>query len=175
MRTVHSLTFAGSLLASCGARADPTDHDVKAQPGTGGDAVTTQRDSKPTNAATTRIRLLAGGVEALVRIDDTPAGRDFVASLPLTLTLTDYNSTEKVAMLPRKLTTRGSPAGMDPAIGDFTYYAPWGNLAIFYKDFTYSKGLVPLGRVESGLAGLAQLTGEVKVTIVAYPTLEYAH
>ncbi|MEH7502625.1 cyclophilin-like fold protein [Neobacillus drentensis] len=23
----------------------------------------------------------------------------------------------------------------DPSVGDFTYYSPWGNLAIFYRDF----------------------------------------
>jgi hypothetical protein len=32
-------------------------------------------------------------------------------------------------------------------VGDITYYAPWGNLAIFYRDFGYSPGLVRLGHI----------------------------
>jgi Cyclophilin-like family len=39
----------------------------------------------------------------------------------------------------------GSMAGSDPSIGDIAYYAPWGNLALFYKDFGYSNGLITLG------------------------------
>jgi hypothetical protein len=36
-------------------------------------------------------------------------------------------------------------------VGDIAYYAPWGNLAIFYKDFGYSRGLVKLGRLDSSI------------------------
>ncbi|GAB7216701.1 cyclophilin-like fold protein [Dickeya oryzae] len=55
--------------------------------------------------------------------------------LPLTLKLEDYAGTEKIAYLPRKLTTQGAPAGIDPDVGYLTYYAPWGNLAIFLSGF----------------------------------------
>ena len=64
------------------------------------------------------------------------------------------SATEKISDLPRKLSTRGAPAGIDPDVGDITYYAPWGNLAIFIKDFGYSRGLVKLGRIETGLKAL---------------------
>jgi hypothetical protein len=79
--------------------------------------------------------------------------------------LEDYAQTEKIARLPRKLSTSDAPAGVDPSVGDFTYYAPWGNLAIFYKDFGYASGLVPLGHVDTGLESLARLPAAVKVTI----------
>lgn len=45
--------------------------------------------------------------------------------LPLTLTLEDYASTEKISDLPKRLSTQGAPAGIDPSVGDVTYYAPW--------------------------------------------------
>jgi hypothetical protein len=45
-----------------------------------------------------------------------------------------------------------------------TYYAPWGNLAIFYRDFGYSKGLIRLGRIDSGMEAL-NVQGSVKVSI----------
>jgi len=31
---------------------------------------------------------------------------------------------------------------------------PWGNLALFYRDFTYSDGLIRLGRLDTGAANL---------------------
>jgi hypothetical protein len=43
------------------------------------------------------------------------------------------------------LFTAGAPAGSDPSVGDITYYAP-GNLAIFYRDFGYSRGLFKADR-----------------------------
>ena len=84
--------------------------------------------------------------------------------LPLTLTLEDYAKTEKISNLPRKLTTEGSPAGADPSVGDIAYYAPWGNLALYYKDFGYSDGLILLGELDSGTEALSA-PGAAKVTI----------
>jgi hypothetical protein len=104
---------------------------------------------------TMKIRLTVDGKAIEATLLDNASARDFASLLPLTLTLEDYNSTEKISDLPRKLSTAGAPAGVDPAPGDIAYYAPWGNLAIFYKDFGYSKGLIRLGRIESGLDALA--------------------
>lgn len=96
-------------------------------------------------------------------LNDSKAARDFAALLPLTLTLTDYASTEKVCDLPKQLSREGAPAGFGPSIGDITYYAPWGNLAIFHRDFGYAGGLIPLGKLDSGIDILAR-PGPVRVT-----------
>jgi hypothetical protein len=81
-----------------------------------------------------KIHIRLEGRSLTATLDDSEAARDFLSLLPLTLTLTDYNSTEKVADLPRKLSTKGALAGVDPDMGDIAYFAPWGNLAIFYRD-----------------------------------------
>ena len=83
-------------------------------------------------------------------LNGSKAAQDFASLLPLSLTLEDYASTEKISDLPKRLTTDGAPPGFDPSVGDITYYAPWGNLAIFYRDFEYSSGLVSLGTLASG-------------------------
>jgi len=57
-------------------------------------------------------------------LDNNAAVRDFAALLPLELTLSDYNQTEKIADLPKRLSTEGAPDGIDPEIGDIAYYAP---------------------------------------------------
>lgn len=95
---------------------------------------------------------------------NSAAAQDFVALLPLTLTLTDYAATEKVSDLPQRLSTQGEPAGAAAKAGDLAYYAPWGNLAIFQKDFRHSSGLVILGHLDSGL-NLMQQSGPIEVTI----------
>lgn len=97
-------------------------------------------------------------------LDDNETSRDFVSLLPLTLTLEDYAATEKISDLPRKLSTKGAPPGVDPSVGDIAYYAPWGNLALFHKDFGYSTGLVKLGTIDFGIEALSR-PGPLKVTI----------
>ncbi len=112
----------------------------------------------------TTIRITIDDRHITAIIDDNPATREFLSWLPLTLTLEDFNNTEKVSDLPGTLPTERAPGGIDPEVGDITYYAPWGNLAIFYRDFGYSKGLVRLGRIDSGIELMAQ-PGPVQVTI----------
>ena len=95
---------------------------------------------------------------------DSKTTQDFVSLLPLTLSLEDYAGTEKISALPRRLSTEGVPSGSDPSVGDITYYAPWGNLALFYRDFGYSSGLVILGKIDSGMEAF-DVPGAVTVTI----------
>ena len=112
---------------------------------------------------TMKLRVITKDAVLTATLDDNAATRDFVAMLPLRVTLRDYAGTEKVADLPKKLSTRGTPAGVDPEVGDLAYYAPWGNLAIFYRDFEYSKGLVRLGHIQSGIEKLASARGDLVV------------
>ncbi|MEH2357308.1 cyclophilin-like fold protein [Nostoc sp.] len=95
---------------------------------------------------------------------DSKTTQDFISLLPLTLTLEDYARTEKVSDLPKKLSTEDAPPGSDPAVGDIAYYAPWGNLAIYYRDFEYSNGLAILGKIDGGIEAL-NMPGSVEVTI----------
>jgi hypothetical protein len=115
-------------------------------------------------ASTMRVRLTFDGKAVEATLLDNATARDLLSLLPMTLTLEDYNSTEKIGYPPRKLSTAGAPTGVDPSVGDIAYYAPWGNLAIFYKDFGYSKGLIGLGRIDSGIEALS-VPGSLNVTI----------
>jgi hypothetical protein len=136
----------------------PTDHSAVAAEDRGD-------DKHPEEASTMQIELTVEGSTVRATLLDNATSRDFVSLLPLTLTLSDYAGTEKVADLPHALSTADAPAGIDPDTGDITYYAPWGNLAIFYRDFRYSAGLVKLGHIESGIEVLAGHHGDFSVTI----------
>lgn len=91
------------------------------------------------------IKIQLNGKMLNATLDSSAIAFDFASIFPMDLTLADYGGTEKIAYLPRKLATAGSPAGYTPKMGDIAYYAPWENLAIFCKDFSYSEGLVRLG------------------------------
>jgi hypothetical protein len=128
--------------------------------------------SAPTNKVVNKkteemkIRIEIGEKVVTATLNSSQTARDFVSLLPLTMTLEDYAKTEKISYLPRKLSTEGAPAGSDSAVGDITYYAPWGNLAIFYKDSGpgYANGLVILGKIDGDMEAFSA-PGSVKVTI----------
>jgi hypothetical protein len=112
-----------------------------------------------------QVRFLIGGATTLTAtLDDTAPARDFAALLPLSLTLDDYAATEKISDLPRRLDTTGTPDGYKASAGDITYYAPWGNLAIFLKDFRHASGLVRLGQFDLGIDCL-KTSGPIRVTV----------
>jgi hypothetical protein len=111
-----------------------------------------------------KISLRIGDRVLTATLIDSATTRDFISLLPLTLTLKDYAGIEKISDLPKRLSTKDVPSGSDPSIGDITYYAPWGNLAIFYRDFGYSSGLVILGKIDGGIEDL-NVPGSIDVTI----------
>ena len=119
--------------------------------------------STPTRI-TVKIHLTENGKVVTGRLVKNATSTDFRSLLPLTLTLEDYAGTEKIAYLPRKLSTQAVPPGFDPSVGDIAYYAPWGNLAIFHKDAPYTDGLVHLGHIDAGLDALA-VRGTLRVTV----------
>lgn len=105
---------------------------------------------------TMKLRISIGDTVLSAILADNDTARDFASLLPLSLTLEDYHGIEKISDLPRALTTEGAPRGIDPDVGDITYYAPWGNLAIFYRDFGYARGLVGIGRIEGDMEILSE-------------------
>lgn len=132
-----------------------------------GPALAEIRDTPTSKEATvSRIHVIVGNEALAATLDDTLTGRDFAALLPLQLSLSDYNATEKVADLPRKLDTADAPASYTPKASDITYYAFWGNLAIFYKPFPSSRGLVRLGAFDGPIDVLLK-AGATSVRIEA--------
>lgn len=103
------------------------------------------------------------GEEIIGTLNESAAAKSFAKLLPLTSVLEDYASTEKITDLPKKLDTSGAPSGTNAKTGDICYYAPWGNLAIFYKPFGFASGLINLGSFDNGNQGLT-FKGKKSVT-----------
>lgn len=103
-------------------------------------------ESTMSTLTTTKIRLKTAQGDFEAVLHDSASARDFASLLPLNLQLRDYARTEFIADLPRDLSRTGAPRGHAPKAGDLTVYAPWGNLALFYREAAYADGLIPLGR-----------------------------
>jgi hypothetical protein len=123
-----------------------------------------QTETVPETTDSMKIRITRKDTVLTATLVDSQTAQDFISLLPLTLTLGDYGSTEKISDLPRRLSTEDAPEGIDPSIGDITYYAPWGNLAIFIRDFGYASGLVLLGKIDGDIEAL-NVPGSINVTI----------
>jgi hypothetical protein len=54
-------------------------------------------------------------------LNDSRSSQDFVARLPLALTLEDYAGAEKISFLPERLTTEGALGESEPEVGDIAY------------------------------------------------------
>lgn len=125
----------------------------------------TSGDEAVSNSSAARIKLIFKNEEVIAKMYDNSTSRDFLTLLPVTIKLEDYAEEEKISYLPRKLSTKDALSGSDPAVGDFAYFSPWGNLAIFYKDHGYANGLIVLGKIESGTEKLANLISNTTVRI----------
>jgi len=113
----------------------------------------------------TPVRIIVEGQTLTAQLADNPTARDLVDQLPLTLAFRDFNGVEKVANLPRPLTTEGVPAGADPDINDIGYYAPSGNLVFYYGDVGYWDGIVRIGRFDDDIELIQRQPDSFEVTI----------
>lgn len=105
----------------------------------------------------TRIKLRFNNQEAVIRMTDNPATRQFLAMLPAEFDFSDFHGQEKITDFPRPVDLSNAPRGMIGEKGKLFIYVPWGNMGIFYKDFSHrpDNNLIELGNVESGLESLS--------------------
>ncbi|MER7394013.1 cyclophilin-like fold protein [Streptomyces sp. NPDC000151] len=170
-RALTTTAIAGALLPAATACSDGSAEQAPATGSASSSApasAQTSASASPTGSdrnAPMDIRVTLDGRPVGATLNDSPAARDFVSLLPLHLDLEDFHRTERIADPPRKLTTDNAPEPQAPKTGDLTYYAPWGNLAIFYKDGpSASEDLLILGHID---ADARQLSQADRITIEA--------
>ena len=101
-----------------------------------------------------KVKITLDNQEHYATLADNPASRSLMAQLPFTLPLEDYAASEKIARLSFKLDIAQAPVRYQGKAGDITYYAPWGNLALFYKGGDDAGGLIYLGKFEGDFQAL---------------------
>lgn len=117
--------------------------------------------AEPVVDTTHRLSIAVGNQVLTATLYDNPTTRDFISRLPLTVDLSDYGGTEKVFTPSPELTTNGSPSGLNPKAGDIALYAPWGSVALYYRNGTSSGSLIPIGRIEN-VVNVLNVSGSVR-------------
>ena len=119
---------------------------------------------KEPDASSLNINIIAGDRTITATMEDNAAGRDFLSRLPLDVTLDDYNNiTEKIFYPSPALTTTGVTRGCTPVPGDMTIYVPWGNVAIFCKNWSQSNDLIKIGHIDGDGIEALRVAGNIQV------------
>ncbi len=163
--TVAVLVSASLLAGACGSEEDPA-----AEPSTASTAPnpSTTAPSEAARRAATTLRFTAGSTQIDVTMTDNPTTRDLIARLPVTVRFQEFNGREKIAYLPERLNTQGSP-GIKPENDDLIYYAPWGNLGFYYNTdgIGLSDQVIHIGTYVASLDQLERLENrEVRVELI---------
>ncbi len=113
-----------------------------------------------------KINLQINGQTYSATLYDTPLADALYDMLPMMVSFEDYNRTEKIGYLPDKqpLPIEGITDGFEPSTGDLCYYAPWGNLSLFYKSFRYSDNLYSIGHVDADMSFLSEIDESFTIT-----------
>ena len=123
---------------------------------------TPEQPETPTTSM--KLNITVGSRTITATMEDNAAARDFLSRLPLEVTLNDYNNiTEKIFYPSPALTTAGVTRGCSPAPGDITIYVPWGNVAIFCKNWSQSNDLIKIGRIDGDGIGVLNVAGDIAV------------
>ena len=117
------------------------------------------------NVMAQNIQIKVGDKTYACELNGNDAAKDFASKLPLRLKFEDFGSTERISYLPNSLNLGSAPRSCNPQKGDITYYIPWGNLAIFVRDFRPSANLVPLGKLSPEALKAIQESGSNNVEI----------
>ena len=95
-------------------------------------------------------------------LNDSQAAADLYSQMPRTIEVEDYSTNEKIFYPPEELDTGDAPEAAGGA-GVLAYYEPWGDVVMFYDDFSTASGLYELGMVTSGSENISELSGSVLI------------
>jgi hypothetical protein len=113
-----------------------------------------------------KLRLTVNDKNLSARVIDSPTARDFIALLPLTITMNDLFKREKFGNLSRSISTDGKRTHIY-ALGDIAYWPPGPDVAIYYDhdgERIPDPRIIVIGKVTSGLNTL-DVPGAVSVII----------
>ena len=125
----------------------------------------TTTETEETDMESTQIAVTCGDLQVVYALNDSPAAQSLLSQLPLTVAVEDFSTNEKVFYPPQELDTTNTPLAEGGA-GTLTYYAPWGDVVLFYDSFSANGSLYELGEAVSGAENIGQMSGTITVETV---------
>lgn len=177
MKKVLGIVCAAALvcsLAGCGAQGDePADGtaapsqvaEPEASPADDGVSVpeTPASETADEPVQNRTIEVTANGTTIAFELNDSTAANALLAQLPLTVPVEDYSTNEKIFYPPESLDTTGAPQA-EGGPGTLAYYAPWGDVVMFYGSYAPNGGLYELGQAVSGADAIRNLSGTIEIS-----------
>ena len=108
------------------------------------------------------ISVTAGDKTVVFQLNSSAAARQLYDQLPLTIKVENYSNNEKIFYPPQKLAIGDTPLA-DAKTGTLAYYAPWGDVVMFYGSFGSAAGLYELGQALSGDRDIKKLSGTLHI------------
>ena len=131
--------------------------------GMSGNAIIEKNDPNASgNQAAMKIKVVANGKTTVFKLNSSQAAKDLYAQLPLSISVENYGNNEKIFYPPKKLNTTDTPQA-DARVGTLAYYAPWGNVVMFYGTFGSAAGLYELGHAVSGSENIQGMSGTIRI------------
>jgi len=109
-----------------------------------------------------QISVQANGKTTIFELNEGNAAKGFYEQLPITIDVQDFSNNEKIFYPPKKLDTTSTPLA-DAKSGTLAYYAPWGDVVMFYDRFGSAGGLYELGNVVSGGEYIKNMSGSILI------------
>ena len=161
--TTRAMLMTVLAMAACEDSGDEPftpEHPELSGPSGGED----ENESEVPDVSSLQVNIMVSNRTITATMEDNAATQDFLARLPLEVTLNDYNNTtEKIFYPSPALAIEGVTRGCAPIAGDITIYAPWGNVAIFCKNGSYSDTLIKIGRVDGNGIEMLSVPGDILV------------
>jgi len=111
-----------------------------------------------------KIRVESNGQSTVFELNGSSAAEELYAQLPLDIKVEDFGGNEKIFYPPQKLKTTDTPLVTGAKAGTLAYYAPWGDVVMFYKKFGSAPGLYELGQAISGEERIRGMSVSLQIT-----------
>lgn len=132
-----------------------------------GSAVIEKKEPQISGDTVMHIQMTSNGNTTVFKLNSSPAAKSLYDQLPMSIAVEDYGGKEQIFYPPRKLDTSGTPSANAKA-GTLAYYAPWGDVVMFYKKFGSASRLYELGEAVSGSEYIQGMSGTIQVEKVSY-------
>lgn len=145
------------LMCGCATGGEPP------RPAAGAAVDAPEKDGGRTEDGSMRLQVQNGDTVIVFALNDSRAARELYAQLPLTAEAEDFGLNEKIFYPPEELSAEDAPQA-DGQKGTLAYYAPWGDVVMFYAPFEPSGSLYALGEAVSGMEDIGTLAGTLEIS-----------
>ncbi|NDY73160.1 cyclophilin-like fold protein [Desulfobacter hydrogenophilus] len=98
-----------------------------------------------------QIKITSRGHTATFHLYETTGAKQFYDQLPLELDLTNFRDAQWMFYPPEKLSVTEQEAYHEGKKGELSYYAPWGDVFMLYKDYYAGDQMHRLGINVTGI------------------------